>query len=221
MLVLCDLAGIVGAREGLLAGSLAVAGPPYVVFAALSLGYLWRRSVPTHVWWALFAPWLFVPFLCTYLAANDVLGPTANRVDSRALLFTGLFMSLSTGYMYVAMLVPFALWWNAERSWSRDVVRGALAILCAVGLSAPTYLVASAGAVTSLPYLVEQAYSPSGEVVARLHALPEDADAPYGEEVRMARAATHDLLSARPREEWSHLDSNQGPPACEAGALTS
>ncbi len=22
-------------------------------------------------------------------------------------------------------------------------------------------------------------------------------------------------------EEWSHLDSNQGPPACEAGALTS
>ena len=21
--------------------------------------------------------------------------------------------------------------------------------------------------------------------------------------------------------EWSHLDSNQGPPACEAGALTS
>jgi hypothetical protein len=29
------------------------------------------------------------------------------------------------------------------------------------------------------------------------------------------------VLEVRENEEWSHLDSNQGPPACEAGALTS
>lgn len=32
---------------------------------------------------------------------------------------------------------------------------------------------------------------------------------------------TPSATDSRENPEWSHLDSNQGPPACEAGALTS
>ena len=35
------------------------------------------------------------------------------------------------------------------------------------------------------------------------------------------RAAATSKGRRRGRGKWSHLDSNQGPPACEAGALTS